>query len=379
MGICVNMIVKNESANLPRLFKSLENVVDFYVIYDTGSTDNTIEKIKELGELHNIKGIVFSEPWVNFAYNRNIALKKAFQLYNEGVHSCSWLLIIDADEALDRISKETLLSLDKNLSYNGYQLYRDHLSRQKLLISTLQQEWYWEGETHNYLINNMNYAIQFNEKFIRNALHFTGAKSHQFKNTEEKSAYDVAVLEKELNNTEINLKNIHRYLQIGIELFECKKLHEAFSVYNTILSTKIKIEEEVKFICMLQIGHIYLEYLVDLKKAEKFYSKAMELMPDRKEPYYYLVKLYQKIKEENKIFDLLTKGLNIPASNIKNGYRLVDYGVYFWKLEMEMAVYLFKNKQQKQFLTLYEQIIKQGKIPKEKLAIIQSMKSLMKI
>ena len=47
MGICVNMIVKNESANLPRLFKSLENVVDFYVIYDTGSTDNTIEKMIE--------------------------------------------------------------------------------------------------------------------------------------------------------------------------------------------------------------------------------------------------------------------------------------------------------------------------------------------
>ncbi len=217
------------------------------------------------------------------------------------------------------------------------------------------------------MINNINYPIQFNEKFIRNALHFTGAKSHQFKNTEEKSAYDVAVLEKELNNTEINLKNIHRYLQIGIDLFECKKLHEALSVYNTILSTKIKIEEEVKFICLMQIGHIYMEYLIDLKKAEEFYSKAMELMPDRKEPYYYLVKLYQKIKEETKIFDLLTKGINIPASNIKNGYRLVDYGVYFWKLEMEMAVYLFKHKEQKQFLTLYEQIIKQGKNTQKKI------------
>ena len=91
MGICVNMIVKNESANLPRLFKSLENVVDFYVIYDTGSTDNTIEKIKELGELHNIKGIVFSEPWVNFAYNRNIALKKASKLYPFGTKNLETL------------------------------------------------------------------------------------------------------------------------------------------------------------------------------------------------------------------------------------------------------------------------------------------------
>ena len=44
--ICLNMIVKNESAILRRLLESVLPLIDSYCICDTGSTDDTIE-IKE--------------------------------------------------------------------------------------------------------------------------------------------------------------------------------------------------------------------------------------------------------------------------------------------------------------------------------------------
>ena len=44
--LCLNMIVKNESAIITRLFKSVLPIIDSYCICDTGSTDNTIEIIK---------------------------------------------------------------------------------------------------------------------------------------------------------------------------------------------------------------------------------------------------------------------------------------------------------------------------------------------
>ncbi len=315
MGICVNMIVKNESANLPRLFKSLENIVDFYVICDTGSTDDTIEKIKELGKQYNIEGVVFSEDWKNFAYNRNVALNKAFQLYNEGVFKFNWILIIDADESLEGFSRDFLKSMDPNLTYKGYLKYKDYLTSQILFVSTLQQKWYWEGEIHNYLINNENYPITFNDQIIRNALHFKGSKSHQFNNTEQKSAYDVRILKKELNNSQISISNMHRFFQLANELFESKQLNEALLIYQNLVDNSDN-REEIKFHSLLQIAHIYFEFLEDLNIAEEFYNKAMFLMPDRKEPYYYLVKLYQKKKDESIILDLLKKGLEIPLSNI---------------------------------------------------------------
>ena len=43
VSICLNMIVKNESAIIRRLFDSVLPIIDTYCICDTGSTDNTKE------------------------------------------------------------------------------------------------------------------------------------------------------------------------------------------------------------------------------------------------------------------------------------------------------------------------------------------------
>jgi glycosyltransferase involved in cell wall biosynthesis len=41
--ICLNMIVKNESKTIKRLLESVISIIDYYVICDTGSTDDTIK------------------------------------------------------------------------------------------------------------------------------------------------------------------------------------------------------------------------------------------------------------------------------------------------------------------------------------------------
>ena len=77
MGICLNMIVKNETKNLERLFASVYKYIDHFIISDTGSTDNTIELIYELGKLYNIPGKVVSHPWIGFGPNRQLVLEAA--------------------------------------------------------------------------------------------------------------------------------------------------------------------------------------------------------------------------------------------------------------------------------------------------------------
>ena len=63
--ICLNMIVKNETKNIKRLFKSLYDVIDYYVIHDTGSTDGTPELIKKIMNNYDISGEIFHEKWKN--------------------------------------------------------------------------------------------------------------------------------------------------------------------------------------------------------------------------------------------------------------------------------------------------------------------------
>jgi glycosyltransferase involved in cell wall biosynthesis len=93
--ICLNMIVKDESHIIEKTLSNLCDKITFsyWVICDTGSTDNTPELIKTFFKNKNIPGQLFYDKWVNFAHNRTIALEKAF-------NKTDLLLVFDADDEI---------------------------------------------------------------------------------------------------------------------------------------------------------------------------------------------------------------------------------------------------------------------------------------
>ena len=56
--ICLTMIVKNEANVILRCLKSVKNIVDYYYIADTGSTDGTPKIIENYLVQNNLKGEV---------------------------------------------------------------------------------------------------------------------------------------------------------------------------------------------------------------------------------------------------------------------------------------------------------------------------------
>ena len=94
--VCLNMIVKNEMANLDRCLGAVAAHIACWVIGDTGSTDGTQEFIQAFFAARSIPGELHSFPFVNFEQARNEALDRA----RASSLRFDYLLLTDADMEL---------------------------------------------------------------------------------------------------------------------------------------------------------------------------------------------------------------------------------------------------------------------------------------
>jgi len=89
--IVAAMMVKDESRNLKRLLPSLEGFVTKVVAVDTGSSDDTIQILKDFG------AAVYEHPWCDdYSVHRNQSIEYA----KKEVPDFDWIFIVDADEEL---------------------------------------------------------------------------------------------------------------------------------------------------------------------------------------------------------------------------------------------------------------------------------------
>lgn len=78
--LCLNLIVKNKALVITEILKNwVANLTfDYWVISDTGSTDNTKQLIIDFFNDQKIKGELFDDKWKNYSYNRTKCIGHAF-------------------------------------------------------------------------------------------------------------------------------------------------------------------------------------------------------------------------------------------------------------------------------------------------------------
>ena len=149
------MIVKNESHIIRETLDSIYKYIDYWIISDTGSSDNTKEIIREYFEEKNIDGYLIENEWKDFGYNRSIAMKEA--LKNSG---CDYIFVMDADDLLHGELK--IDSTKKNINIDMY-LFNFHVTgvyRRPLLFST-KLDWQYIYKIHESVIcNNKKDLVQ---------------------------------------------------------------------------------------------------------------------------------------------------------------------------------------------------------------------------
>ncbi len=138
--LCLSMIVKNESHIIHECLNSVWKEIDYWVIVDTGSTDNTKEIITNFFKEKGIPGELHERPWVSFGHNRTEAL----DLCKGKAH---YAFMIDADDYL-----EGSLKFNPDYNVDGYVLRmgREEFSWWRSQIFKLESNWKYVGVLHEY-------------------------------------------------------------------------------------------------------------------------------------------------------------------------------------------------------------------------------------
>jgi hypothetical protein len=133
------MIVRNESATLPRLAATLAGQIDHWTLVDTGSTDDTVQVAREV--FAYAPGDVIEDKWRGFGPSRNVA-------FGAAEPHTDWLLTLDADDTFHgEIAGGELDDVD--VVHAEYRFASLHYWVPRLVRAG--QGWRWHGRAHEYL------------------------------------------------------------------------------------------------------------------------------------------------------------------------------------------------------------------------------------
>lgn len=145
LSVCV--ITKNEADRIRKCLDSVKSLADEIVILDSGSTDNTVEVVKEYTDK------VWVTDWPGFGIQKQRCLEKA---------SMDWVLFIDADESLDETAQQALLNM----------LNQDSIDEVAFKIK-------WGVVRHGKLLRFGRSGRSPMRLFIREGSHFTSDHVHE--------------------------------------------------------------------------------------------------------------------------------------------------------------------------------------------------------
>ena len=274
--LCLNMIVKNEANVIVGTLNNLTRLIefDYWVISDTGSTDNTQQIIRDYFLEKGIPGELVSHEWKDFGFNRTKALESAYD-------KTDYLLIFDADDALCGDFK---LPFDKKPYADRYMLKigKGFEYMRPLLINN-RKRWMFKGVLHEFL---SNLEPVNNDQSVIGNYHIDSGRTGNRSQNPHKYRDDAIILknayEKELTLPDKGLS--------GRYAFYCARSYkdageayrdDAIHWYKKVLDIPNHWAQE-KYYSALEIGCIYKDKK-QMDEAVKYFLKTIEYDNERLE------------------------------------------------------------------------------------------------
>jgi hypothetical protein len=333
--IILILMIKNEEKIIKRCIeKALQtNIIDAICISDTGSTDSTLDVLKEHSKSFSVPIKIVQHEWKNFGFNRTLSFIETQNFCKElGWDSnLTYGLAIDAD--MNFIVKP---EFSKNsLNSDGYRIIQKaggleyHNSR----FFRLSNDWRCIGVTHEYWGGFE--AKNLDSAYIED-IGDGGCKSDKFER-------DIKLLEQGLQDEP---KNERYMFYLAQSYKDVGRLDDAIKMYKKRIESGGWYEEV--WYSMYQITRIYYQKK-DFIKMEYWGQLGYQFYPKRSENLYILAVAFRELGHHHKAWHYMTLG-----RSIKRGEDLlfVECNVYnhLFKAEKTILNYYVQNHKKEENL-----------------------------
>ena len=299
--ICVYAICKNEEQFVDRWYESVKEA-DYICVLDTGSTDNTVEKLKEHGIRVEQKII---NPW-RFDVARNESLKLVPE-------DCNILICLDLDEVLEagwaeKVKKAWVPGITR-LQHEFVWSHTDSGAELRTYIANRihDKSWTWKYPVHEILYKDNASDSEF--------AYVEGVRVHHYPAPKESRSSYLGLLEVRVKE---DPEDWLGKLYLGHELNFSGRYEDSIVQLTDILMNHSEHYSAIeRSNCYLFLGEDYYN-LGDKVKAIQCYLLSIEEEPTLREGYLGIARIYL----EQEKYDL-------AISYVKEGLRM---GVrhYYW-------------------------------------------------
>lgn len=279
--ICLCMIVKNEEKDIKRCLESVIPFIDYWVISDTGSTDNTKKIIQELMDKHEVPGELHDHDWVDFSTNRNYALD-----LSRGHADFIWCM--DADDDFCPSSSDPFRSLSKDVRL-GHMMYlyeETGTTFNRACLISSDEKMKFSGVLHEVITHADGSTVSAKSRhLLADAGHIVARASPLKRNDTKRDKYlsDAKILEEDLSRNPDNYRSMF-YLGQSYQL--AGELDKAIEAYTLRSSFPDEGNPDEVYLSMYEIAKMKIHKEEPAGDCIDWCMRAWESCPTRIESLY---------------------------------------------------------------------------------------------
>jgi glycosyltransferase involved in cell wall biosynthesis len=309
------LMIKNESKRICVSLESIKEHVDCIVILDTGSTDDTIQIVKDWCNKNKLLLYLYECAFVDFSTTRNVLLKHS-------TNHCDWALLLDSNDELRTPNNKPLRSFidPAQPGYFLQQMWDNHgridtYFNIRLIKISGGTTWEYKTPIHEYIVctSNENAIIKLDDIII--------FQDRKFDEEKSRSRYtrDREIFEKEYKSNNRTGRTLYYYAQTEACLQNKQNAYMLYMERTKYFPDDFKEEIFWGYVragdVSKELEHTF-EHTCSLYLSAFVYSSKIFDHP-RVEPLVELGQMYINQKNWKKAYDFLHKACELPYPNEK--------------------------------------------------------------